>query len=127
MPPDAVFEQMFALFGVVEHSLRSRQNQGVIQYQGHYIQFFQAPLVDVPAFFQTPSLLMFSHKLIFLAFQSSHILVVHGLPIRMQGNRVQVVSTQAMIFHKLEDILELQVVIPRVQMKPHAWCSTRTR
>jgi hypothetical protein len=107
MPSDAVFEQMFALFGVVEDSLRSRQNQGVIQYQGHYIQFFQAPLVDVPAFFQTPSLLMFSYKLIFLAFQSSHILVVHDLPIRMQGNRVQVVPTQAMIFHKLVDILEL--------------------
>jgi hypothetical protein len=107
MPPDAVFEQMFALLGVVEHSLRSRQNQGVIQYQGNYIQLFQASLINIPAFFQTLSLLMISHKLVFLAFQISHILVIHDLPFRVQGHRVQVVSTQAMVFHKLVDILEL--------------------
>jgi hypothetical protein len=67
MPSDTVYEQIIALFDVIEHSLCIRQDRVVVQYQGYYIQFFQASPVDFLAFFQIPTLLMVSQGLIFLA------------------------------------------------------------
>jgi hypothetical protein len=52
MPSDAIVQQIITLFGVVEHSLCSLQNQGVILYRGTTSSFFKHPLLTFFRFFR---------------------------------------------------------------------------